>query len=457
VIIRVQNRNPARAARDANAYAGAFTDAISDVGENDRERLLARIDERVKEIQRELNRARGDSGTRAGLTAELQSLQGQAAGARTRPIDVGRVIEPARPPSDPASPKPLRDAGIAFIAALLLSAFVAYLAFVVSNRYQSSTEVAEDLNLPVLGELPKGPPEDQRVVDAFRAVRTNVDFAVQGSHGATSEPSPAPAPPPPAPASPAWTEGGVLSQTAAAFRSARRRQGQRDLPREATSATPSATEGPVVLVTSPEEGTGKTYVATNLARALATDGHQVIAVDGDLRRPQLHERYDLPLEPGITDGLNPNGSQPSVPSKQVRLPRHAVGRGGQLMAITAGRPAEDSTEIVATDQMAELVDRLVHQHEYVVVDSPPVLATADAAVLSRYANGVILVVDAHRTRRRTARRAVQALRSVGAPILGIVFNRVSRAEAGYYGYDIRREDKQSSDEVEAPSEPVRPA
>ena len=85
--------------------------------------------------------------------------------------------------------------------------------------------------------------------------------------------------------------------------------------------------------------------------------------------------------------------------------------------------------------MASIVEQLHADYDFVVLDSPPVLAIVDAVVLSRYSDGVVLVVDARRSRRRNVRRAVETLRAVEAPILGLVFNKssVSATEYGYYG------------------------
>jgi Mrp family chromosome partitioning ATPase len=85
--------------------------------------------------------------------------------------------------------------------------------------------------------------------------------------------------------------------------------------------------------------------------------------------------------------------------------------------------------------MRQVIERLREGYDAVVLDSPPVLAIVDAVVLSRYADGVLVVIDGRRSRRRTVRRAVQTLRAVEAPILGIVFNRarVHDSEYGYYG------------------------
>jgi Mrp family chromosome partitioning ATPase len=94
--------------------------------------------------------------------------------------------------------------------------------------------------------------------------------------------------------------------------------------------------------------------------------------------------------------------------------------------------------------MSQLVDTLLERFDIVVLDSPPVLALADAAVISRQAGGVLLVVDLKRSHRRAMRRAVQALRSLDAPLLGLVHNRAKLQDGGYGYYTAAPAERQRS-------------
>ena len=87
--------------------------------------------------------------------------------------------------------------------------------------------------------------------------------------------------------------------------------------------------------------------------------------------------------------------------------------------------------------MADLIHRLASSHGVIVLDTPPVLGVTDAAIMARYAAGVVVVVDSRRSSRRRARRAIAALRAVDAPIVGIAFNRVPRSDSYGYGYSTR--------------------
>ena len=420
------------AAAYANATADAFIRQVAEVEEDNRTRAIARLNDRVEELRAELAKP-GNKNDQA-LLAELQQIQVRSADARSRPTDAARLIEPAAVPSSPASPKPLRDAAIALIAALLLGAAFVYLRFVIFNRFASAEEVSLDTGLPVLAELPRAESGDSRAIEAFRALRTNVEFSLRALH---------PEPEPEAPAA-ANSTGNHAAAATPVPQSAVGRWLNRRLARPEPAAAPAAQPGaapaprpdaPVLLVTSPDPSSGKTYLTENLAKAFARDGWQVMAVDADLRRPMLHQRLGLPLQPGVADVIG--ASRPTtngLPKQTVAIPEGASQRGGELTVLSAGAPTADSTEVLATSRMAEMIKTLAGKHRLVVLDSPPVLGVSDAAILSRYADAVIVVIDAKRSKRRSAKRAVQALRSVDAPLVGVVFNSAPKGEGGYYGY-----------------------
>lgn len=410
--------NGATAARYANAYSEAFSEYVDSTQAEQRDTRIARIDSRLEDLQGRLEDASSDSET-ATIQAELEALQARAAEERLRSGDSVRVFQRATAPTSPESPKPVRNAILAFLAMLVIGAALAYLRFTVTNRYGSSDEAAQDLELPLLAEIPAAREDEVPSVESFRMLRASVDFAL-GERRRTNEALSSLAP--------AGANG--AGDPAAARRLAR------------TSADPNGAglgeESGVLLITSPESGSGKSHVVTNLSRAFAFDGRLVVAMDGDLRRPTLHERLGVALEPGLRDLLSSNtptrADVAMLLTKRVPLAEAALRRGGELKVLTAGQPLEDSAETLSTNRMGEAVDALAEQHDLVVLDSPPVLAIVDAVVLTRYSDGVVLVIDGRKTRRRDARRAVQTLRAMQAPILGFVFNGAPspRSYSSYY-------------------------
>jgi capsular exopolysaccharide synthesis family protein len=380
------SEDPARASEIANAYARAFIDGLTEIETTERERLLEAPQQRLEELRRQLRDLDPDSGEAQALQGELAALQQRVADEALTPTDRARVLEPALTPTDPVSPQPLRDALLAMLLALVIASAVVLLRNALTDRYGSAEEAALDLGLPVLGELPKAPATDVRALEALRKLRAQVQFSAGAMH-----------------------EHGQAA---------------------------GHTRPNVLLVTSPEASAGKTYVSAGLANALAADGRSVIAVDGDLRRPSLHAALDVPGAPGLGEALAAGeAGDAALAVRSVPVPDGVRRRGGGLDVLPAGNGGNETAESLSSAVMRQVVERVRDGYDAVVLDSPPVLAIVDAVVLSRYADGVLLVLDGRRSRRRSVRRSVQTLRAVEAPILGIVFNRarVHASEYGYYG------------------------
>lgn len=169
----------------------------------------------------------------------------------------------------------------------------------------------------------------------------------------------------------------------------------------------------LLVVTSPSSGDGKTTTAANLASILARQGMRVLLVDCDLRRPQLHNLFDVPREPGFVDlVLGRSGIE------QVARPTSIDG----LFVIPRGAPYDDEAEMLGGDRVRSLLRTVSLQFDMVIMDSPPLLATSDAASLGAIADGVLLVIRAGKTDRGAAQHALLQLAMVGARVVGSVLN-----------------------------------
>ncbi len=376
--------DPEVAAEFANAYAQAFSEYLGGLQVGQLKDSLAPIQQRITEIETELNELPAGELQRASLQVELQALQEQIANQTSNPGDSLRIIESAAPNATPVSPKPKRDAVLAFIAALILGACAIYLRDLLFDRYGSAQDAARDLGLQLLGEIPKGRGSEP-AVEAFRSLRTAMVFALERSGNYQSN-------------------GGGNGAGA-------------------------------VLITGAESGCGKSYVSANLSRTLATEGRRVTAVDGDLRRPTLHEVFRASLSPGLSDLLvEDEAPEPGAVAVSVRLSQSAGAPSGELQMMPAGAHAEDAVESLSSERMKEIVKFLRSDNDMVVFDSPPTLVVVDPVVLARYADGVVFVIDSRHTRRRDARRAIEALRATGAPLLGFAFNRSNAKQTRYDAY-----------------------
>ncbi|MDX1615911.1 MAG: CpsD/CapB family tyrosine-protein kinase, partial [Candidatus Promineifilaceae bacterium] len=179
-----------------------------------------------------------------------------------------------------------------------------------------------------------------------------------------------------------------------------------------------------ILVTSSGAGEGKTTTAANLALALMQLDKRVILVDSDLRRPMLHTLFGLSNSRGLSTLFVSDD-----PGRRLLQP---VGPG-RLRVLTAGPLPPNPAELLGTERMAAIAASLAKGADYVVYDSPPLLAVTDAAVLSRQADATLLVVEAGRTAAPTLQQAAAQLRAVEANLAGAVLNRVGPGR-GYYHY-----------------------
>lgn len=166
-----------------------------------------------------------------------------------------------------------------------------------------------------------------------------------------------------------------------------------------------------LLVTSTGPDEGKSTTLANLAVTLAQAGSQVVLVDCDLRRSTLHKLFDTPQSPGLTNVLLEGGE----------FPFQETGIEG-LRLLPSGPLPPNPSELLGSQRMREAIERLKEHADYVLFDSPPVVAVTDAAVLATRMDGVLLVVRAGVTRRELARRAKAHLEQVNAPLIGVVLN-----------------------------------
>jgi len=166
----------------------------------------------------------------------------------------------------------------------------------------------------------------------------------------------------------------------------------------------------LVTSTSPEEG--KSTVLANLAVTFAEAGSQVILVDADLRRPSLHVLFGLSNQVGLTTAVLDDGG--ALPIQDTPVPN--------LRLLTSGPLPPNPAELLGSQRMDRIIEGLRAMADYVLFDSPPIVAVTDAAVLGRRLDGVLLVVDAGKTKRDHARRAKALLEKVNAHLLGVVLN-----------------------------------
>ncbi|HXE79334.1 MAG TPA: polysaccharide biosynthesis tyrosine autokinase [Vicinamibacterales bacterium] len=283
-----------------------------------------------------------------------------------------RVIDPAEVPGAPVLPRRNRDLMMAAVSGAILALGLVFLFEYLDNRIKSPQELRRHLGLPFLGMVPK------------------IDTS-----------------------GPMLLHEGAPAAFAEAIRSLR-----------TNVLFSSAEEGTrTIVVTSAGPGEGKSLVSGNLAVSLAQAGQRVLHIDADMRRPRVHEIFETTQEPGLSNLLVGD----CKPSEAVR--KTSV---QNLWILPAGMIPPNPAELLGSKRCQEYFGRLGEHFDWIVIDSPPIMAVADAAILANSATGVVFVVGSDQTSRHSAKAAVEQLESVGAHIIGAVLNRADVHRNPYY-------------------------
>jgi non-specific protein-tyrosine kinase len=284
------------------------------------------------------------------------------------------VFQPAEVPGAPVRPKTLNNTALAGAIGLVVGLMASFLIEYLDDTIKSPDDAQRDLGLGTLA-----------MIGRFNRA--------EGELVTLADP---------------------LSPAAEAFRLLR------------TNLWFSSVDQPVrkVLITSPGPLEGKSVVAANLGVVMAQAGLRVAVVDADLRRPRQHHIFGIHSRGGLSRSImegTTNGRVHPGPLEGLAL-------------LPAGELPPNPVEILASRRMSALLEELAGQVDVVLIDSPPILPIADAAVLAQKVDGVVLVLEAGKTSRTAARQAVERLEQVGGRLLGVVLNGIPSRGRGYYYY-----------------------
>ncbi len=292
--------------------------------------------------------------------------------------------EPAALPSKPVSPDWRRNLLIGLGAGLLVAAVVMALRKAVDVRVRTTADVEELTGSFVLSVIPQSPDLAKQRKDASRLAPS----------GASAE----------------------------ALRQLRTNLQFVDVDHPPKS----------IVVTSSNPGEGKSTLAANLARALADTGQPVVLVDGDLRRPMVAKQFSVDGKIGVTQVL---AGQVDLVDALQPTETH------MLRVLPAGRIPPNPSELVGSQQMQDLIQRLA-VHHVVLIDAPPLLPVTDAGLIAAHCDGAILVIRVGKTLKEQVRLSAKRLGQVHAKLLGTVLNMASKKAMGevVYGYGYSSKD-----------------
>ena len=288
------------------------------------------------------------------------------------------AVDPARVPDRPISPDPKSNLAIGGLLGLSLGTGLALVRHTLDTKVRGTESIAELSSRPILGEIPTIKSPDERIL--------SLESDPFGGH-------------------------------AEAIRRLRTNMLFVDV----------TTGGHSFVVTSSVPGEGKTTTSVNLALAMADAGSRVLLLDADLRNPSVATALGLEGSVGLTTILL-GRAEPSDVIQQWG--------SSSLYILPAGQRPPNPSELLGSEPMEQLFQKLSHDFDFILVDSPPVVPVIDAVLINRLTHGLILVVADERTRKRDLASAVKSLETVDVPISGFALNMVANHKtAGYrYGY-----------------------
>lgn len=376
-----------------NRQAGVYRRALSGLGVHEQEYVtLSRSAQTGQNLVGLLN----EKLTAARITEQTQIRSLQVVDTATLP----------RQPSAKASEKILL---FGLVGSLALGLGVGTLREWVAQVIETEDDVTAVTGLPVLGSVPG--------IVVARRRRAKGRLTLLGKKPVASAQRPAEAPKPmlldPFPKN-FLKDRDPRSLHAEAFRAIR------------TTLQLQAPDRPLktILVTSPAMSEGKTTVLLNLGLIYVESGRRVLMIDGDLRRPALHQAFGIPNEGGLADVL-----------QETRDWTHGTRKVNEgLSVMPSGNTVANPSSLLNSRVMDTLIQRTSEAVDLVLIDAPPVLAVSDSLRLTSLVDAVILVVRAGVTERRNLIRAKAQLDKVGAPVVGVVINDLSSRETRkYYG------------------------
>lgn len=310
------------------------------------------------------------------------------------------LIQAARVPTSPVSPKPVRDSAFGAFVGLLLGVGISFFREQLNDRLRSTDEVEQISGLPLLARLPLDDETSKGASGVIVVERPN-------------------------------------SPLAEAVRSLR------------TSIQYLGVDQPIklIVVTSSVPGEGKSLVAANLAAMFAQADYRTLLVSADLRRSSIDDIFGAhPPSPGLTGLIAPVRRGTAVPSTSGNG-REAAGYDkvdaaravvktpvNNLLLLPSGPTPPNPAELLGSQRMSSLLVDWSATADVVIIDTPPLLAVTDAAVLAARSDGVIVVAAVNETSRESLKHSVTVLEGTGARLLGVVANKVPMSGGGAYYY-----------------------
>ena len=329
-----------------------------------------------------------------GLLNSYQQLRIAKAGE----IGNVRIVDTAVEPIEPIKPKKL----IVLILSLFVGGFIGVLLALLKNMMRSgikdATQIENELDLPVYATVPRSIIQESRIKLLKKkknipilAVKDSDDIAIESLRS---------------------------MRTAIHF------------------ALMNASNN-VIAISGPAPEIGKSFITTNLAAILAQGGKRVLVIDGDMRRGYLHKYFNADIKPGLSELLNHQNSYEDVVQNSTV---------DNLYYITRGKSPVNPSELLSTDQFKAILEKASAHFDYVLIDTPPVLAVTDGIIIAQYAGVNLLIARHGKTQIKELEITVNRFEQANVKVNGVILNDVQKGTVGSYSYNYAYAYKANKDQ-----------
>lgn len=353
---------------------------------------------RLPELQRQYLQLFREVEVKQQLYTGLLNSYQQLRIAKAGEIGNVRIVDTAVEPIEPIKPKKL----IVLILSLFVGGFIGVLLALLKNMMRSgikdATQIENELDLPVYATVPRSIIQESRIKLLKKkknipilAVKDSDDIAIESLRS---------------------------MRTAIYF------------------ALMNASNN-VIAISGPAPEIGKSFITTNLAAILAQGGKRVLVIDGDMRRGYLHKYFNADIKPGLSELLNHQNSYEDVVQNSTV---------DNLYYITRGKSPVNPSELLSTDQFKAILEKASAHFDYVLIDTPPVLAVTDGIIIAQYAGVNLLIARHGKTQIKELEITVNRFEQANVKVNGVILNDVQKGTVGSYGYNYAYAYKANKDQ-----------
>ncbi|MPS62404.1 polysaccharide biosynthesis tyrosine autokinase [Acinetobacter sp.] len=298
-----------------------------------------------------------------------------------------RIIDTAVEPVKPIKPKKL----IVLILSIFVGGFIGVLIALLRNMMRSgvndSTQIENELDLPVYATVPRSPIQETRM-SILKKKKSIPILAVKSSDDIAIE----------------------------SLRSIR----------TAIHFALTSAKNNIIMIAGPSPEVGKSFISTNLATIFAQGNKRVLLIDADMRRGYMHKYFDVDVKPGLSELLSGQADLTQVLHKtQV----------ANLDVITRGKSPANPSEMLSSTQFKDLLEKFQTQYDHIIIDTPPVLAVTDGIIISQYTGVNLIVARYAKSHMKELELTINRFEQAGVKVNGFILNDIQRSSGGGYGYN----------------------